>query len=87
MGAEQWRVELARRLFGVLKANHIAFCAVGDTGEFPHRIPSDLDVVVDYIDAPKLPQLLYDVALQTGTKLVQVIRHEPEDSPTFKVNY
>jgi hypothetical protein len=34
--------------------------------------------VVDYIDAPKLPQLLYDVALQTGTKLVQVIRHEQQ---------
>ena len=78
MGGEQRRVELAERLFGVLEANQVDFCAVGDMGQFPHRIPSDLDLVVGDADAPKLPRLIFDLARQNGAKLVEVIRHEPQ---------
>jgi thymidylate kinase len=70
------RVELAKRLFGGLAAGGIAFCVVGDLREFPARIPSDLDIVIDAADAAKLPRLLYDVAMQNGATLVQVIRYE-----------
>jgi thymidylate kinase len=78
MGTEQPRVELANRLFGALIANDVAFCAVGDTEQFPHRILSDLDLVVGDADAAKLPRLLFDLARQNGAKLVQVIRHESQ---------
>ncbi|MGA8705527.1 MAG: hypothetical protein WB646_00920, partial [Steroidobacteraceae bacterium] len=76
MDAQQARVELASRLFRVLETNAVAFCAVGDTREFPHCIPSDLDLVVDVDDAAKLPRLLFDLVRENGAKLVQVLRHE-----------
>ncbi len=76
LDAQQERAALASRLFRVLEANAVAFCAVGDTEQLPHCIPSDLDLVVDAGDATKLPRLLFGLARENGAKLVQVLRHE-----------
>ena len=76
LDAQQQRAALASRLFRVLEANAVAFCAVGDTRQIPHCIPSDLDLVVDVGDAAKLPRLLFDLARENGAKLVQVLQHE-----------
>jgi thymidylate kinase len=76
MNAQGPRAEVAMRLFGALEASGMAFCAVGDLRDFPDRIPSDLDLIVGASDAAALPQLLFDVAMQNGAKLVQAIRHE-----------
>lgn len=78
MEGQRPRVDLARRVFGALAANGIAFCAVGDMREFPARIASDLDLVIGADEASKLPRLLFDVAIRNGVKLVQVIRHEQQ---------
>jgi thymidylate kinase len=64
----------------VLKAQGVAFCVVGDTALLPDCIPSDLDIIVDFCDADRLPQLMLKLGRETGTKLIQVLRHEQQAS-------
>lgn len=74
--SQQKSVEIVGLLFDLLEANQVAFCAVGDTRQFPHHIAGDLDLVVGDPDVPKLPQLIFDLARQNGAKLLQVLWHE-----------
>ena len=78
IGSQRARAKLAERLFDLLDANQVAFCVVGDTARLPYCIPSDLDIIVDFCDATRLPQLMFDLGRKTGTKLIQVLRHEQQ---------
>jgi serine acetyltransferase/thymidylate kinase len=62
--------------FRLLDAKRIAYCVLGDTEQLPHRIASDVDIVVAESTLPRLPALLDEYCRQHRLRLVQCLQHE-----------
>lgn len=67
---------LAMKLFDFLEAEGIAYVMVGDSRQFPHQIPGDLDVVVEAKALPEIPKVLSRFCAIQKARIVQVLQHE-----------
>jgi thymidylate kinase len=49
---------------------------VGDTQNYPHEIPGDIDIVVDEQSIPKIHENLFRFCNERGARIVQILQHE-----------
>lgn len=69
-------VALAAELYRFFETEGIRYAVVGDVSEFPARIRSDLDIVVEPSALPGMYRRLRGFFEQREARLVQVLQHE-----------
>lgn len=70
------RVTFAAQLLDQLTLDGIRYVLVGDVREFPQKIPSDIDIVIDSSSLPKFLPTLTLFCEQKHAKIVQILQHE-----------
>jgi thymidylate kinase len=69
-------VTLATELCRFMESRGVRYAVVGDVSEFPERIRSDLDIVVDQGALEDMDRWLREFFEERGARLVQVLQHE-----------
>jgi thymidylate kinase len=59
-----------------MRAKRIPYVIVGDTSEYPGKIGSDVDIVVQPSITQDLHKIINDFAVKEGLSLVQLLQHE-----------
>lgn len=67
---------LALELFRYFERESVNYVVVGDSENYFHEIPGDIDIVVDQDSLSKIKDLLFLFCRQQHVRIVQALRHE-----------
>ena len=70
------RADVARRLLRCLSEHCESYCILTGYEDMPEKFGSDIDFMINRHDFNRMPQLIRDLAEETGTVLFQAIQHE-----------
>lgn len=71
-----YRTECLQALFAHFQTSNISYCVVGDTGEMPYTIPSDIDIVISSNSISTIKEKVVVFAKEQGAQFVQLLQHE-----------
>lgn len=69
-------IEMFQAFIEVLHAHRVAYCLVSGFEDYPQKIESDVDFIIDPARVGELSTLMREVAERAGCRLVQAIHHE-----------
>lgn len=80
------RSRVGSLLISKLTSECKAYCILSGYERFPRSFDTDIDFMVDAADFHRIPSIINDLALETGTRLFQTVQHELSARAYFLVS-
>jgi thymidylate kinase len=69
-------VEVAKKLFSHFESSGLEYAVVGDSRDYDHTIPSDLDIIIDQESLDRVRPTIVQFCREHGLAVVQCVQHE-----------